>query len=210
MLNVGHRHVRLGFVSYFVFFSIVFFGINGDLDFEMALPDLTSLFWLIPSIPLVLRMVMQSYFWEYWREVLSDGERDAESGRVLSLTLCGFSVSALFVLIATNPTFVKERIDIELPTFYMLISSVGLFGAFSVEAYKHRRWQQQLCLGLEDVGRFSMLASIASLMWVSQFSERLKIIVAVVCASIWAFDFIHRLVLWIEYLSNKRRYENGK
>jgi hypothetical protein len=198
-----------GLFSYLVLFFVVHLGTHGHLDPEMAHFDLAFLLWLMPSIPLLLRMAMQLYFSEYWSEVLTEEERDSESGKMLSLTLCGFSVSALFVLIATNPTFIEKKIDIELPTYYMLMSSVGLFGAFSVEAYKHRRWQQQLCLGLEDVGRFSLLASIAALMWASQFSDRLKIMVAVVCTSIWALDFIHRTKLWCEFLSSKRRYNDG-
>jgi len=201
--------MRQGLFSYFVLFSIAYLGINGYLDLEMTQFDQTWILWSLPSIPLLLRLAMLWYFREYWFELLSEGERDSESGRILSLTLCGFSVSAFFVLIATNPTFVEKNIDIELPTYFMLISSVGLFGAFSIEAYKHRRWQQQLCLGLEEAGRFSLLASIATLMWASQFPDRLKFIVVAVCALMWAADFLHRMNMWIEFLSNKRRYENG-
>ena len=197
-----------GLRSYLLLFSIVYFGTHGHLDYKMTDLYPAWLLWLLPFLPIVLRLIAVSCFPQYWSEVLSEEERDAESGRTLSLTLCGFSVSALFVLIATNPTFVEKKVDIELPTFYMLMSAVALFGAFSVEAYKHRRWQQQLCLGLEDAGRFSLLASVGSLMWVSQFSTRLRIIVAIVCALTWSFDFIHRLTLWIEFFSAKRRYEN--
>ena len=201
--------MRQGFLSYFVFISIVYLGANGYLDLKMTKFDQTWILWPLPSIPMLLRLTMLLCFREYWFEVLSEGERDSESGRVLSLTLCGFSVSAFFVLIATNPTFVDKNIDIELSTYFMLISSFGLFGAFSVEAYKHRQWQQQLCLGLEDTGRFSLLASIAALMWVSQFSDRLRFSALAICAVIWIADFRHRLNMWIEYLSNKRRYEIG-
>ncbi|WP_124705222.1 hypothetical protein [Sulfuriferula multivorans] len=198
-----------GFISYLVAFNIVYFGTNGYLDLKMPELDQTWILWSLPSIPLFLRLIMLWWFYEFWSEVLSEGERDTESGRILSLTLCGFSVSAFFVLIATNPTFVDKHIDIELPTYFMLISSVGLFGAFSIEAYKHRRWQQQLCLGLEEAGRFSLLASIATLMWVSQFSDRLKFIVIAVCTLMWSIDFLHRMSMWVEFLSSKRRYKNG-
>ena len=201
--------MRQGFLSYLIFFSIVYLGANGYLDLKMTQFDQAWILWALPSVPMLMRLTMLLCFAEYWFEVLSEEERDCESGRVLSLTLCGFSVSAFFVLIATNPTFVDNNIDIELSTYFMLISSVGLFGAFSVEAYKHRRWQQQLCLGLEEAGRFSLLASIAALMWASQFSDRLKFSVLAICAVIWTVDFLHRLNMWIEHLSNKRRYEIG-
>lgn len=198
-----------GLRSYLLLFSIVYFGTQGYLDYRMTNHYTDWLIWLLPLLPIIIRLIAFSIFPQYWPEALSEEERDAESGRMLSLTLCGFSVSALFVLIATNPTFVEKKVDIEVSTFYMLMSAVALFGAFSMEAYKHRRWQQQLCLGLEDAGRFSLLASIGALTWVSQFSARLRIIVVLVCALTWGFDFIHRLTLWIEFFSAKRRYENA-
>lgn len=197
-----------GLCSYLFLLSIVYLGTQGHLDCRMINYDADWWIWFLPLLPIIIRLIALAIFPQYWSEPLSEDERDAESGRMLSLTLCGFSVSALFVLIATNPTFVEKKVDIEAATFYMLMSAVALFGAFSMEAYKHRRWQQQLCLGLEDAGRFSLLASIGALMWVSQFSVRLRIIVAFVCALTWGFDFIHRLTLWIEFFSAKRRYEN--
>lgn len=199
-----------GLRSYLLFFSIVYFGTQGHLDFRMTNYYTAWLLWLLPFLPIIIRLTAFSNFPQYWAEVISEEERDAESGRVLSLTLCGFSVSALFVLIATNPGFVEKKIDIEVPTFYMLMSAVALFGAFSMEAYKHRRWQQQLCLGLEDAGRFSLLASIGALMWVSQFSTRLRTIVVLVCTLTWGGDFFHRLILWNKFFLAKRRYANAE
>ena len=165
-------------------------------------------FYLLPAIPLVLRLILIGYFHSYASEVLEEAERDSESGRVLTLTMTGFSFSAFFVLLVTNPTFVEKGIDIELSIYYILISVIGFMSSFSVEAYKHRRWQQQLCHGLEDVGRFSLYASVAALMWVSAFNDGMKILVLLAGGVSWGLDYVNRLYMWYEFLKTKQECDS--
>ena len=123
---------------------------------------------IIPLLPIMARAALLMKYKIYASELLSNDQKDSERGLASSLTMSGFALSGFFVLVATNPIFIDEGIDINIPAYFMAMSIVGYFGSAAIEAYKHTVWQFHLCVALDDMGKVGLLGSIASLAWLSQ------------------------------------------
>lgn len=162
--------------------------------------------YVLPVIPVLLRMPLFTVFPGVMGRDISEEERDSESGRVITLTSAGFSFSALFALLVTQPSFAKDSINIQIAIYYIVISVFAFVSSFSMESYKHKRWQQQLSILFEDIGRISILLTLMALMYVSSLDRGLVYGVGYVFIVGWFIDCTHRIVIWHEFYAAEKRY----
>ncbi len=200
----------LGFSLYIFLVFMVYHAFIGDPISEMESSAWVVFAYLIPFIPFILRLKLFFLFPRFMLENLNEEERDSEAGRVITLTLAGFSFSALFALLVTLPAFSESGADIQVSIYYVVISVFSFVASFSIEAYKHTRWQQHISLTLEDIGRLSILCCFVALMFVSPIDRFLVYGVSFIFALGWLVDCNHRISLWSEFLTAQQRYlKNG-
>ena len=191
-------YAALVFLAYYIFIGDPF-AANVSKSWIVAI-------YLVPVIPALLRLHLFIVFPSSMAQDLNEEERDSASGRIITLTLAGFSFSALFALLVTVLTFEKSHANILIAIYFVLISVFSFVSSFSIEAYKHTRWQQHLSLLLDDVGKLSLLCAFISLMWVSTLERWLVYSACTIFLLAWLTDCIHRISLWNEFLTAQKRY----
>lgn len=163
----------------------------------------------LPLLPFLLRLRLFSYR-GYMLQLLSVEERDSEAGKTITLTLAGFSFSALFILLATHDLASTNKEIYQIIIFYIFISVVGFLTSFSIEAYKFHRWQQHISVILEDMGKLGLIMSVVFLAWVSSIDPLLKHTIILFLFFGWLHDALHRVELWHKYFTSYKEVQDER
>lgn len=195
----------LGLAGYLTIIGILILTFQIPPDFSLSLVSKS----LYMFIPLLLRICLIINYSEIMQEKLGDEEKATDSEQMLSLTMCGFAISALFLILVTNPTFVEKGINANLSLLFIMISAGAFLVSNSIESYKNDRSIQNLSYGFDDVGRLALLASLIALLWESKFDLALKCFALLLCTLIYGWDIYRRINLSIQYLESMKEMKKN-
>lgn len=191
----------LGLAGYLTIIGILFLTFQLPPEFSLSLVS-NSLYMFIP---LFVRICLIINYNEIMKEKLSEEEKATDSEQMLSLTMCGFAISALFLILVTNPTFKDNGVNADLSLLFIMISAGAFLVSNSIESYKNDRYIQNLSYGFDDMGRFALLASLIALIWESKVDLGLKCFALVLCTLVYVWDIYRRINLSVKYLESRKR-----
>lgn len=167
--------------------------------------NLTSLAYALPLVPFISRL---AFFFprgirHYMSEDLAEEETDRESHRMFIRALSGFSFSVLTGMSVVE-RFTYNNKQFQLPIFYLLISFLFYLSALNLQGYKYKRWHDQLGDALVDSATLSLLLSIISIIWSTNYGLGFRVSLTILTLLIWLIDHAIRLrILW-RYLSQRQ------
>ena len=126
-----------------------------------------------------------------WRDLPEEAQaRDLQRSTILALA--GFSFTAIVGIALLDD---KNRVALELPTWYVVVSFVSFLAAANLQSYKSTVWQNQVSAGLVECGALSLTLAVIALVYITQFSSSMKLSVAILGSGVWALDHLVRLKL---------------
>lgn len=155
-------------------------------------------FYLAPFLPLVTRLLLGLRWHRLMLETLPEEAQERDLQRSFIFSLAGFSFTAVAGLAVLDSAV---RVNLQVPTWYVLLSFVALFSSLNVQAYKASRWQNQTALALLEVGTLSLMLSLVALLFSASFTCSFRIAATSVTLGAWAIDHLIRLVIDNKYLS---------
>ena len=162
-----------------------------------------NVFWLAaPLLPFITRTVVLVLFRRYASVQLSEEELDRETHRQLSLTLAGFSFSAVAALALLDPIVRKS---LEYPTYFVFVSFIAFLASANLDSYKSKRWQDQLGTALRECGMLCLILCLVILVVGSSFSAGMEGFLSGIALFAWTIDHITHLRHKAAYLRAKER-----
>jgi len=160
--------------------------------------------YLAPLLPLFRFAINGISFKKQMATKLSLAEQEEEGGQALILTLAGFSFAAFFLIIVESIKKDFADVDVSLSAYYMFVSFFSFFLAYSVGFFRFYYWVDELRYSLEEVGRFSLLASAVAIFWITRYPTHLKIAMLTIAAVGWLAIFAVRIHLRRCYFAGKK------
>ncbi|WP_434660713.1 hypothetical protein P5W99_10910 [Paraburkholderia sp. A3BS-1L] len=123
-------------------------------------------------------------------------ERDVHRGFILYLA--GFSFTAVAALAVLDGNL---RLNLKLPTWYVLVSFIALIGSLNVQSYKVTRLHNQVATGLQEAGVLSLMLALIALLFTANFGVLYQWSGTALALGTWAIDHTIRWRLDDAYLS---------
>jgi hypothetical protein len=131
------------------------------------------------------------------RQVPPEQAQERDVNRSFILSLAGFSFTAVagFSVLQAN-----ERIALQLPTWYVLLSFVAYITTLNVQSYKSNRLQNQIATALVEVATISLMLSLVALLFAASFDHIFQWAAAIITLAAWSIDHCLRLYFDYDYL----------
>ena len=124
-------------------------------------------------------------------------ERDVNRSFILSLAGFSFTAVAGFSVLQA-----ADRIALQLPTWYVLLSFVAYISTLNVQSYKSTRLHNQFATALVELATFSLMISLVALLFAASFDPVFQWAALIVTLAAWALDHGFRLYLDYDYLKD--------
>ncbi|MBX2976399.1 MAG: hypothetical protein KF721_09710 [Ignavibacteriaceae bacterium] len=158
------------------------------------------LFYMIPSIPFIIRFIFVCFLKEYLSQILPETENDRSEIRSYVLTLSGFSFTALVALSILEPNIQQ---NIQFSIYYAFLSFLFYLFALNLQGYKNKRWHDVLSDTLLESASLCLILTVIGLLFVSNLNSYFVYGISAFAIIIWLIDFIIRLNIQINHLSEK-------
>lgn len=174
-----------------------------------CLQDLADAFgrswlYLLPFVPSVLRAALVIKYRTFMKEKLSNEEQQRSQHRSLILALAGFSFTTSLALPAYG---VSAKVDVLIPTFYVVLSFLFYLAALNIQGYKFRRWHDQLASGFVDTATFCLLLTVMGMAILLPFPTPVILVLAAVATLVWSFDIVARFRIWSSYFNGRIEHD---
>ncbi len=166
----------------------------------MGYPDATSLVWLIPLVPILVRAIVALTHRPLLKESLSEAELARDQHRSVILTLEGFSFTGVLGLAVLDRT---SGNDFGMAIYFLLVAFLGYHFSRNLQSYKHKRWHDLAGDALTDAASLSLIVSIVSVIRVAEVEIGLQRTLSVIAIGFWLLDFAIRVRLQWRYLHMK-------
>jgi hypothetical protein len=148
------------------------------------------LFYCAPFFPLVTRILLCLHCRKVMREVPEEAAQERDVNRSFILSLAGFSFTAVAGFAVLDAT---TRIELQLPTWYVLLSFVSYISTLNAQSYKSNRFQNQIATAFVEIGTLSLMLALIALLFSVSFSCKFQWIAATVTFGAWLIDHALRL-----------------
>ena len=117
--------------------------------------------------------------------------------RSVILALAGFAFTAAAALSVLDT---GARPSLQLSIWYALASFLSYMSALSLQSYKYRIWQDQLATALIEVGSFSLMLTLITLLIAAKLEPWFLWMAACVTLVVWTVDHGIKLRLFWRYM----------
>lgn len=155
-------------------------------------------FYFLPLLPLLTILLLCTKWHGTMNDLLNEEaqERDLQGSFILSLA--GFSFTAVAALSILDASVYK---NLYISVYFSLVSFLAFMSSLNMQSYKARRWQNLLSYGLIECGTFSLILTIASILYASNFSRLFKCCTIAFALAIWLIDHIIRHTIDYRFLN---------
>ncbi len=157
-------------------------------------------FYAAPLLPFLTRGVFLVRFRSKAKTVLSEEELDPEVHRSYILAMTGFSFTGLLGLAVVDAAV---RQSFRPAVYQLLLSFLCYFLALHLQAYKGRRWEDQLGTALTDTASLCLILAIIGVVSSAGFDLWLARFTLAVGLLVWGIDHVVRLRIHWSYLKNE-------
>jgi hypothetical protein len=148
--------------------------------------------YFVPAAPLVSRGLLCLRWRRCMNDVLPEPAQERDLHRTTVLALAGFSFTAVVGLSVLD---LGTRSNLQLSVWYGLVSCVCYLGAFNLQAYKVRRFQDQFGMALIEAGSLALALTLLSLLFSSKFDSSFQWAAVLLAIGFWLTDHVTRLVI---------------
>src|SRR5688572_18295865 len=115
---------------------------------------------LVPVAAIVLRLILLIKFCLTTDRAPTEDELDRKGNREIILPLAGFSFTALLALVVLDANRVA---GLRWPILFLLLSFLGFYASLNLQAYKARRWHDQVATGLKEAAAGWLILSVVAI-----------------------------------------------
>jgi hypothetical protein len=156
------------------------------------------IWYLLPVIPIGIRLIFGVIHWRRFRDPLSPGEADAESHRTVVVALAGFSFTGLMALVVVDAA---TRTNYQLAIYFLLVSFLCYLFVLNLQGYKLRRWHDAAGDAVLESASLSLIMAVISAMRAARLESSFVLVTAFLSILVWGLDFLVRVILSHQHLS---------
>lgn len=153
--------------------------------------------YFVPVVPLITRLILCINCRGVMLEVPDEAVQERDVNRSFILSLAGFSFTAVAGFSVLQAS---DRIALQLPTWYVLLSFVAYITTLNVQSYKSNRLQNQIATALVEVATLSLMLSLVALLFQVKFDRVFQWAAMIITLAAWIIDHGLRLYFDHDYL----------
>lgn len=153
--------------------------------------------WLVPALPIPLRLAVMILFALTPGRKLTPSELDRAGARAIILPMAGFSFSALLALVVLDAS---RTLKLQEPILLLLLSFLGYYSSLSLQSYKLWLWQDQLGTALREAASGWLLFSVVAIVNMARSSGSFAPLVTSLAVGVWSIDVLIRISIDFQIL----------
>lgn len=161
-----------------------------------------SIYYFIPLLPIIVRLIVLLNFRSKWERILTIEAQDRNTHRTHIMTFAGFTFSALLAVALLEKTIIP---NLHYTLYYLLISFLFFVFAYNIQGYKDYLWQDQLATALTESATLSLICSVIAILIMKKDRIPYTNPIIVLAAFIWVSDHFLRVLFFCNQLSKEEK-----
>lgn len=170
----------------------------------MALPFYV---FLLPLIPIVIRLIQARTYRRYMTTILSEERMDADAHRSIALGMAQFSFAGTLALTVVNGTI---EMNLSLTVYYLFLSFLLFFFVINIQTYKYWEWVDLIGDAAYESGTLCLILALIFILPESKMSTIYVYAITLLTLTMWGTDLFMRYGIRSSFLSTKFQVEQER